>query len=133
MRILLMFLFVFPILLSAADKDPDPNLCSVKYVYITGNNEAAQIIRGKISNMTWMKFERVRSKTDAEMDVREQTKSQLAYGLPDETSIHITLIRYKPEEEFLWADAQRVGVFGSATSKLLERLNKAARCDSSSK
>lgn len=105
--------------LAADSKQPNDKLCSLRTVYVEGNNRASNWVRKNIEKKTWLNNSTAKSEADAVLLIEEN-------GAGPFTSIDMQLTRVEPEE-FLLGDTASVGMWGGYP-RILDKLNKAANC-----
>lgn len=130
---MLLLLIASPAFARRFSKGSQHELCSIRTVFISGNSDAADIMRQRIERSTWMRLVRSQKGADGVIDVSQHTHTKHFPIDTQETSVSIEVWRGKDLD---WSDSQTFGegIFnsgaGSAVKILLDDLNRVAACRS---
>ena len=107
------------------------NPCDLKSVFVGGNNVAANVARDEIGSDTWLKLVSRPNDADLILDVAESQQVTTVLYTQIQITVRIQLKRPPTgDDELLWSgsESERIGGFGSATGKLLQRMTKELGC-----
>ena len=95
------------------------------------NNVAANVARDEIGSDTWLKLVSRPNDADLILDVAESQQVTTVLYTQIQITVRIQLKRPPTgDDELLWSgsESERIGGFGSATGKLLQRMTKELGC-----